>query len=193
MRTTIAASVMALMLIGGTAAAQSPAPLPSASPVASPGIPLGPGIVPTLRAVDRKGCATGMVCTWYLTIAGSGLPGGGFVTTLAPGSPSANGKRTPMTPTLPLPTVLSPGTYFLEGSAWTQDASAGAASTKGLGLTASCGTVLVVDPSATGGPALVRLTFRPKHRGCALTAATTPTPTPTIAPTTSPAPASTAP
>jgi len=193
MRSTIAATVLALVLIGGTTAAQSPSPLPAASPVVSPGIPSGAGVVPTLRAVDRKGCATGLVCTWYLTIAGSGLPGGAFVTTLTRGAPSANGKRTPLTPAVPLPVLLPPGTYFLEGSAWTQDTSASTASTKQLGLTASCGTVLVVDPTATGGPASIRLTFRPKRRGCALAATVTPTPTPTSVPAISPAPASAAP
>jgi hypothetical protein len=135
---TVLISLVTLILVAGTAAAQSPvaSPLastapgasPVASPLVSPAITPVPGPALTFKASNRKACPSGLTCAWYLTVIDA-TSGTAFTTPLIPGS----GKDLVATP--PLPATLDPGTWLVEASEWVQ-----------------------TDPSATEPPA------NPKHR-----------------------------
>ncbi len=110
MRTSIIASVLALLLVAGAAVAQSPATSPAPSAGASPAVTV-PGLVPSLRASTAATCPSDATWTWYLTVLGAGIEGGGSATPLGLGAHNAAGTRTLMTPAVPLPASLPPGSY----------------------------------------------------------------------------------
>ncbi len=82
-----------------------------------------------------------------------------------------------LTPTVPLPATLVPGTYYLEASAWTLPAAAANPGPERTGRTASCARVVVVE-EATTATGSMRLIFRPGNRGCTLTLTTSATASP---------------
>lgn len=184
----VVASILAVLLIGGTVAAQSPsvAPAPSVPPAASPGVPVTPGTGPALEVAIRnaKACKAGTTCTWYLTIIDP-VASTASVTQLVQGT----AKRV-LNPATPLPTNLAPGIYLLEASAWTAGVPTDGSKVP-TGRTASCAMVLTVpaDPAIT--TLNLQVQFKKKQRGCEITSAapipSTPGPTaaspvPSVAP-----------
>ncbi len=162
----VVASVLAVLLIGGTVAAQSPeaspvvpvvspaaSPLPS--PLASPVV--GPAL--TFGATNRRTCKPDTVCTWYLTIIDPLAVTGDMTTQLVAGIGRS------LAPVTALPTNIAPGTYLVEASAWVQPSTTTGADVK-TGRVSSCATIITVtaDPAVTAVD--VQLEFKKKLKGC---------------------------
>jgi hypothetical protein len=170
----VVASLVAILLTGGTVAAQSPvaSPVtPVASPLGSPGASLlpnpaaSPVLGPTLTfgATNRRACKADTVCTWYLTIIDPLALASDMTTQLVPGIGRA------LTPTTPLPTNLAPGAYLVEASAWVQPSATTSADVK-TGRVSSCAAVITVtaDPAVTSVD--VQVEFKKKLKGCEIAA-----------------------
>ncbi len=166
----VIASVLAVLLIGGTVAAQSPvaspvtpvaSPLtsPAASPLSSPVASLVVGPALTFGATNRRACKADTVCTWYLTIIDPLALAGDMTTQLVAGIGRS------LTPTTPMPTNLAPGTYLVEASAWVQPSATTSADVK-TGRVSSCASIMIVsaDPAVTTID--VQLAFKKKLKGC---------------------------
>jgi hypothetical protein len=166
----VVASFLATLLIGGSVAAQSPqaspitpvtSPLPSpaVSPLSSPAT--SPIVGPTLTfgATNRRVCKADTVCTWYLTIIDPLAVAADMTTELMPGVGRA------LTPKMPLPANLAPGTYLVEASAWVQPSATTPADEK-VGRVASCATILTVSADPLVTTVDVQLAFKKKLKGC---------------------------
>ena len=159
----VIASILAVLLLGGTVAAQSPAaspltPAAPASPAASPLTP-APGPALTFGATNAKVCKAGTTCTWYLTVIDPLAPTATMVTQLVPGAGKA------LTPTTPLPANIAPGTYLVEASAWVQGAVTAGKQPK-TGRVASCFAIVTVadDPAIVSVD--LKVQFKKRNKGC---------------------------